>query len=882
MTRTIRFDTDLGGMAYPFLPASWQWQIKSYPFTVADVIYAEGEDAQWPEDAWQINSYPYAVADALHDICPSTSSGQAPSANSEPALRWVKDNRVMDLIVPGMDTDAFLAATGLEPSLHKGGYVLSKRLSRVMRPFRYWGFAQAEDVTICYDERLDGALWDGCGLVSRRFIRELAGSLTRSTSSGQGLDDPHRRELLATNRFEVTTLHAAGQDKGHVLVSELADALDADFVFPAGSAKTELKLTNGMVFIGLHPVHSQDKLRLDVQSLVNLHPFFSPEQLLAWTQMASARFLRAIREDAFANLWALDDLPEWHVAEYLAGGGSLAWFAGMTQAVGRMHLKQLGWPDGKWRLTVPGGGRYYLFPAAVGGRDVPPGHVTLDPETATAWVNDRDWLETLVPVLGGCDGDDAVWVLPLRDRDEGMAAKILLWRSPNQVGEYVLLRPTAASHIITWETAEGVPLSYLAMQTSLLPPRIDTIAYQYGTLATTDVPTTQPEAYTTAALASSIRQAAANQGILGQFCNVALLCKALYGRLPDHLPASLESVIDATVKEGRDLSAVRAWNEMALRRMVTHGQRVAGRGVPKALLARVPARLREGVVVAEQHWLDILQAGLENHVAAYQAEVAALAAEARPPLALFAQGEGWLAAGKALRGVYSQALRPLATPDLTEAEREAIFAEAAAASAAYLGQWPAAQQANVLLGAAAYLYLQGGEGGAPVRDGLLWQLGAKRVGGGREPGMAQQTLAALRQIGLLGEAVATTAGTVLHYQQTRRPAGVAARLNGVWANWLRVIDPTTPARMGDIPQERRAWAKGRIADLVQAQFRGLLLTTEVTDDLRLVTRTAQGNLFGYVQRGQEMALLAHGQWQIAWATAEDGNVWALLTPAAAA
>ncbi|MEZ4641676.1 MAG: hypothetical protein R3E31_02865 [Chloroflexota bacterium] len=842
MTDTIHYETDLGGMAYPFLPTSWQWQI---------------------------NSYPFAKTDARQGTGPSTSAGQAPSTSSGPTLRWVKDNKVLDLVVPGMDTASFLAATGLELSLHKGGYVLSKRLSRVLRPFRYWGFAQATDITIYYDEHLDGALWDGCGLVSRRFIRELARSLK--------LEEAQRRELLTTNRFEVTTLHAAGQDKGHVLVSELADALDADFVFPAGSAKTELKLSNGMVFIGLHPVHSQDELRLDVQSLINLHPFFCPEQLLAWTQMESARFLRAIREDA----WVMPgDLPAWHVAEYLACGGSLSWFAGMTQAVGRIHLKQLGQQHGKLRLPVPGGGRYYLFPAAVGGRDVPSGHVTLDPMTATAWVNDQDWLETLVPVLGGCDGDDAVWVLPLRDRDEGLAPQVLLWRSPNQVGEYVLLRPTAESHTIIWETAAGVPLSSPVMQTSLLPPRIDTTGPQYGMLPTTGSQSSSPTAYTTAAMASSIRQAAANQGVLGQFCNVALLCKAIYGRLPNQLPASLESVIDATVKEGRDLQPVRAWNEVALRRMVAHGQQVAARGVPQALVERLPESLQTGVVTATNHWLDILLEALENHVAAYSAEVEALAAAACPPLALFTQGQGWLTAGKELRVVYSQALRPLAMPDLTEAERETLFAEAAAASAAYLAQWPAAQQANVLLGAAAYLYLQG-ESGAPVRDGLLWQLGAKRAGGGREPGMAQQMLAALRQIGLLGEAVATTTGTVLHYQQTRRPAGVAARLNGVWANWLRVVDPTTPARMGDIPQARRAWAKERIADLVQARFRGLLLTTEVTDDLRLVARTAQGNLFGYVQRGQEMALLAHAQWQIAWATAEDGNVWALLTPAAA-
>jgi len=116
----------------------------------------------------------------------------------------------LDLHVPGTDTETFLTRSGLQLSLHKGGYVLSKRLSRVMRPFWYWRFFDEAEVTIDYNELLDEKLWDGSGLVSRGFIQRLADSLD--------LDDRHHCELLHTDRFEVTTLHAGGQDKGHVLV----------------------------------------------------------------------------------------------------------------------------------------------------------------------------------------------------------------------------------------------------------------------------------------------------------------------------------------------------------------------------------------------------------------------------------------------------------------------------------------------------------------------------------------------------------------------------------------------------------------------------------------------------------------------------------------
>jgi hypothetical protein len=306
----------------------------------------------------------------------------------------------------------------------KGGYVLSKRLSRVMRPYRYWGFFSEDEVTIDYNELLDGRLWDGCGLVSRAFVQRLADSLDPSTSlislirSGQALQNRRRRELLQTNRFEVTTLHADGQDKGHILV---VDDLTCDFMFPAGSAKTELALEGGRIFIGLNPIHSEDQMCLDIQSIINLYPFFQTEKLLAWAGMESELFLSGIRDGRLESILNrlydaesvsdLDSLADWHVGEYIASGGRLMWFAGMVKAVAKQHLKRLGSRASKLRTPIPGG-RYYIFPAAVGERQVPEGYIELDPACATAWVNDNDWLNYIVDVLGGCDGDDALWVFP--------------------------------------------------------------------------------------------------------------------------------------------------------------------------------------------------------------------------------------------------------------------------------------------------------------------------------------------------------------------------------------------------------------------------------------------------------------------------------------
>ncbi|MBK8904442.1 MAG: hypothetical protein IPM53_24905 [Anaerolineaceae bacterium] len=869
----LRHDDNRGGLAYPFLPSDLQWQIISRSF---DVL------AAYPEHG-EVNSSS-GGGDALNQVL------QTLDTAVESTLRWVKDDKVLDLHVPGMDTHSFLARTGLRLSMAKGGYVLSKRLSRVMRPFRYWGFFNEDEVTIDYNELLDGRLWDGSGQVSRGFIQRLADSLD--------LDDRHCRELLHTNRFEVTTLHTGGQDKGHVLV---VDDLAVDFMFPANSAKQELALADGRIFIGLNPIHSEDQMCLDIQSIINMYPFFQPEHLLAWSEMESSLFLEGIRSGRLQavlnrlydaeSVADLDSLADWHVGEYIASGGSLMWFSGMVKAVARQHLKRLGSRASKLRCPAPGG-RYYLFPAGVGNRQVSQGQIELDPASATAWVNDTDWLTYLVDVLGGCDGDDAVWVFPFSDQSDAGKQKLLVWRSPNQLGECVVLQPTAASHIIAWDVPGGRQLTYPKMKSCLLPPRIDNCTYQYGELEAGNTHRTYVS-YSVAAMSATIAQAAANQGVLGGFCNVAMLCKAVYGRLPDQLPATLEAIIDGSVKTGLDLTPVKEWNQMAISRMVNHGLANPNRAIPQAMLDRLPNWLRDQAAAAlinnpRTHWLDTLSAALENHRAQFWADVEALAAEACPPVTLFDHGGSWLHLGKELRQAYSRVMRhAFQTDKLRESESslgaDASFEVARVASEAYLNLWPAEKRPLVLLGAAAYLYAQGPQAGEPVRDALIWQLGARRPGdgSGREPGLAQAMIQALRQIGLLGEPVWTTVGAVLHYadEPNQQAAGVPVRLNGVWLNLLNATAKRPYTRMADVPPVERNQAKARIADYVQERFRGMMLTTEVTNNDRVVTRTPHGNLFGYVQKDHELAAIRHDQWRIAWAHAIDGNVLAVLEPA---
>lgn len=803
----IRHDAPRGGMAYPFLDGLI-WTIESSPLDLEDVEKADS------------------------------------------TLRWVKDDKVVDLYVEGMDTEMFLTRTGLQLSLESGSYVLSKRMSRVFRPYHFWQFFNPDEITIAFSSELNPALWDGCGLVSSQLVARLCKNI--------GPDGDRvilERELERTRRFEVTILHEGGQEKGHVLV---VDDLAVDFVFPAGATKTQLSL-HDRIFVGLHPVHSSDEMRLDVQSLINLHPFFSVEQLQIWLEDESRMFLEGIRHghldtlfgrlNRFQSYEQLTRFREWFLGEYLVSGGSLMWFAGTIKAMARQHLQRLGSSERKLRLPIPGG-RYYIFPADVGGRDVPLGQVELDPETATAWVSNEDWLTFIVSVLGGCDGDDAVWVVPFTDYDG--EKRVLMWRSPNQLGEYVVLTPTPTSHVIEWETLSGF-VSYPRLDSRKLPPRIDEMVTTYDELDRFDTVSEQ-KVYAPPVMEEAIRQARSNRGTLGAYCNALMVVKALKGNLPAHLPARLEDVIDGSVKEARNLLPVMGWIGMVARGIVEQEE-----PVPDVLMSRIAPSLtpeeQSQLIVSQDHWLDRLMAVIQTHKQSYEEAVECLIEHATPPVELFKQGCRWIPHADPLRQAYAQAIAAtnghLLVDDLDVAM---------SACQEVLSQWEEKYHPFLLLGVAAGAYTNDRR-----RDTLLWQ-----------SQIAPAFLDALRQIGVLGEPMWTRLGAVLWYEQVEVGTAVPITFNGVWFNWLRTRQKQW-RKMSDVPQAVRQNAKEQVEHLTE-KFIGMVLQMRCLKSQRVVAYTPHQNLFGYVQRGQELLVTNESHWQVIWCSARDGNITAVLRP----
>jgi hypothetical protein len=731
----ISSQDDLRGAAYPFLKAAngRSWKLISRPASERASRYTRS-------------------ADRL--------------AMEKPTLRWTSGNQVQELYIDGLTTEQYLAQAQLELSLPKGGYVLSKRLSRIMRPHFAHGFFDKSEVSVAHmelDER-EAKIWDGAALISRSMLEKMVLSPDLSPRKRARL----QAELAHAHRVSFTLLTEQGQDKGHAMV---VDDIDSDFVLPPDT-KTDVKLNGEQVFVGLDFVHGRDNMQLDVQSLINLHPFFDEAALTDWLNADGERFLADVRDgratEAMGRIdphTTLAEVTEWPLREFVASGGNPLWFRHharslLNQRLGRLSEKTLG----KMRLPIPGG-RAYVMPESVarrGGLDihVPRGGLRIDLKRGTAWVNDEDWLHLpdspamgqsggIASILGGADHDDALWLFPFTDYDGEQ--KVLAWRSPNQVGEYVVLKPTPDSDIpsgpVSEETAVSQAAAPAAADSRRLPQRIDRTAQRY--LDVVDMASGgglgERESYDVALMEKVVERAQANEGVLGLYCNYLMVQQAIHGRMPDALPARLETVIDSSVKSGEDLSGVKTWILDAYEQML-HDKTP----VPRILHERISVHAdKRGEawtrpVTPPDHWLDRQVAAIEGHITWYKAQRDEALAIAAPPQALLdvalAQPET-IELGAGLNQAYGRTMKQLQRKrplGLLPADHEQLRQTAED----YLARFRPEQQTAILRGAMASAYLNG------TSDAAVW-LPGKKTDDGRLPGVASKSMEALREIGVL-------------------------------------------------------------------------------------------------------------------------------------
>ncbi|MCI0578139.1 MAG: hypothetical protein L0331_18295, partial [Chloroflexi bacterium] len=356
--------------------------------------------------------------------------------------------------------------------------------------------------------------------------------------------------------------------------------------------------------------------------------------------------------------------------------------------------------------------------------------------------------------------------------------------------------------------------------------------------------------------------------------NTLMVSQAVFGRLPQQLPASLEEIIDASVKTGADLNRVKEWNYRYTRELLRRRKPVPG--LLHGRLSRSPDSPPS--LPTNDHWLDRLEQGVKGHIAAVEARRDELVRAARPPRELFDSAFGDPAAvalGARLNQAYARTVKQLAKqqPDgeLTAEDHEA----ARRAVETYLAGYSASRRSAILRGALASAYL----GETAGSDTAAWLAGA-RTEQGRQPGVAHNSIQALRDIGLLDE-VDQMAGGVLVYPNAapERPAYRTVGITGVWFHHCRreaeAHGRPIPEKMSSVPREQARQAKRQVAELAQSAFQGLVLAVGEAEGRKMLY-TEQGTVFGYLSRDSEDVAAGGERITLKYALAKDGNLRAAV------
>lgn len=810
-----------------------------------------------------------------------------------PTLTWVSSGQLRELYVPGVSTEQFLEQTKLGLFLEKGAPTAAKRISRIMRDYHViQGFAK-EAVTIRYLNlnKKGEKVFDGSGLVSRRMLHKMALS--------QAMPPEKRKQLLwelsHARRVEYTILTPGGQDKGHAIVSEdLRDdnGHSVDFLLPKDT-KRDTQDWSGQTVVGFNFVHHQDRMRLDDQSLINHRDFFYPDYLIDRVQDQGESFLNDIERGDYRGMQRVDPaapvptVMSWPLREFLASGGDVRWSRSLLRSYLNQHIKGVLHTDnrGRERMRLPiEGARYYIKPAIIGRRagldnlEVPRGHIQIDPTTATAWVNEEDWVEMadsppdfhddgrgagIADILGGADNDDALWLYPFSDLDADGERVILAWRSPNAPGEYVTLKPTAASHTITWERADGEIISYPEMYGSQLATRID---HRPRLTASQIDPTTgggmgEGEPYSQQAMDLAVERATQNAGTLGRFVNMLMVYEAI--DRPVTLPAPLEDVIDAMNKTGEDLSPINAWIEVRADEL-----RQEGIAVPAYLHHRVgPGTGGEDgrsqlLQATTDHWLDQLLGQVKEHVHWLENRRDKLADQVALPNPVldyvFARPQA-IELGAAYLQHYNAAynqLRKRRPSGLRTEDYDSLRQHAES----FLAQFPQRHHEDILLGAAVSLHMRG-QGGS---DAALW-LPGEQTDKSFKPGIGNKMIAGLRRVGVLHD-LDYAPGDELTYGQANASQESSYEIVGIQDVW-RQVSPTDKA----LTQPERKRAQELVREMARGRLRDLTLTLRQEGQM-LVAYTPQGKRLGVLDTKAGQTFHDGGQIQIRHALAEDGHL----------
>lgn len=479
-----------------------------------------------------------------------------------------------------------------------------KYLSRVFRPVKYAGHFKNIKIHINQNPKLMGKVTDGISLISLSLAKVLGWNKAQAGMSAQ-----------------FTMFFDQGLVKGNCVIS---DKINHDvIIYGNENIKSEISLDNGIQYISLEPLKLSNKLRMDIQSLLNLWNLFGAEQYLDWAYTGIEEFKSDLMSGKLNN-W-LDDFNDIDIEDYETETWTLRQairhkldytrFPGLVRqgwTMFRSGMRQFalsGKGEPKFRIPVPGGLRGYIR-VDLRNHDAN-GNFTsnLDPEVVhldqygNLWVHPESVIE-FMEVKGGADQDDGVAVIPIEYN------QAVIYRNPNQYGEYGIhkidyenitvekvnkLVGTVPQKIINAETQ---PLSVSEVLNPLLQAYINNLPAKIQ----------PPVEYIINNLLKTLFRITNNSASIGLATNAEMIRSAigitdpvLFEKLFNDYNWNLERIIDSTVKEGISASADMEAVANLIYYIVENDI-----AVPKALSYRFSENLRSELNFHKSHPLDNL------------------------------------------------------------------------------------------------------------------------------------------------------------------------------------------------------------------------------------------------------------------------------------
>jgi len=492
-----------------------------------------------------------------------------------------------------------------------------KYLSRVFRPAKFGCFYKNLDIHINSNPAYEGKITDGISLISLNLAKSLGWIEATVNSSAQ-----------------LTLFFADGLVKGNCVVS---DSIEHDIViYGRDNIKDEISLGNQLIYVALEPLKLGKKLRMDIQTLLNLWPIFGADQYLSWAIKGIEQFKSDLLNGKL-NEW-LDDFdlikPSdhekeswvlqkaiWHQIDYRH-------YPGLFRSAWRMFKNSmLRFADDKkgqpaFRIYVPEGKRGYLRVDLRNhdsdGNFIPlvkENEVSLD-ELGNLWTHPND-IERLCSIHGGADQDDSFAVIQIAD------GKALLYRNPNQYGE-VSIYTNATNNTITHnDRTENTYVQVIgSLPEKVIPPKktVEEMPITKNNLIQKHLAPINKSLsfleYTIGNLLKTYTRITGNKANIGIAANAEMIKAAVKITAPEKFEFmfasfnyDLENIIDSTVKTGIDCS-----QDMAAVRSVFNYVANEQIEMPSALVNRIPESIRELILTSNNHPLDELLAAIRYFI----------------------------------------------------------------------------------------------------------------------------------------------------------------------------------------------------------------------------------------------------------------------------